>query len=1140
MGGLRLISHTEGTPGFTVHDGTTASLLRYTVNGNFPVIPGVYLFRNVRINGGDPIASCDKKVDCLEAGLFNPTADGSIVFQPTQAMIDGLESSPSQHMITFSLVAGDAPEPATGTVPAGMDRLKARCADGVDSGSACVKRAKAFYPSTPTQLSFTLTASGTMSKTLDGLTSLPSGVSVSFPETLPSGVTASVTADSCVLSGADAGLRAIIGCAVSLSGTSAPKYIVGTVTQPSQEVTVTPLSPIFTSSSPAAGFFRSAQSVAFVAPTSPGVIRYTIDGAEPTVSSAAYVAESPLSITRSQKIRAKTFVGALGSTETTREFMIILSLEPTSYTSDDGQDMTVFALSNGNVVVARPYQDVMIDTIPIINAGSVTLYNGATGAMIGSPLTGSHEDDKVGLVSVTETSGQVVALTDPDLTKGNYVVSSPNWDNGPATDAGAATWVDGRTGQTRLADGTAGGSIITPENSLVGSKANDKVGEINSYTGLGLIPLPNGHYVVRSYSWDNDSVTDAGAVTLGNGNGTTVGPVSMANSLVGSKTEDQVGRRSITVLTDGDYVVSSSLWDGTATNGTNILNVGAVTLRHGVFGDGASPNGPVTVANSLVGSKAEDRVGESIYPLPNGHYVVLSQFWDGTAADGSANITDVGAVTWSHGDGTTVGPVTVVNSLVGSKENDSIGHGVVSKISKPTQDSWINSYKNFYMTGERGVTVLSNGNYVVSSPLWDGTAADGSTNISNVGAATWRKGDGTSANGPVTVSNSLHGSQAGDNVSSAGTVALSNGNYVVPSPLWAHASVTAAGAATLCDDGAGAVGPVTETNSLHGTSSNDNVGINVLALTDSDHPERGNYVVGSPDWDCTDTTGCSAPMPDVGAATWRKGVLGVGASVNGPVTVANSLVASTSSAFTGGGKGGIRTAKGNYVVGTNGWKNSDGVPVGALTWINGETGLPGGSGGSYISAGNSLVGRFSGERIGGMSGDEFYPLPNGDYVFASPRNNGKVSLGHGDDGSYGPSRTFGVISAANSMLGTANNGAPGLGTSLRVLENGNVLVGSSSWGPESATREGALLFFDGTQAPAGTFDASKAMTSSQTGILFSVELITTAVSPNLGRGFAQLPNGDYALVSRAYDGTGMVFIGSGSSSTHGVIPASAP
>ena len=66
-----------------------------------------------------------------------------------------------------------------------------------------------------------------------------------------------------------------------------------------------------------------------------------------------------------------------------------------------------------------------------------------------------------------------------ELTNGNYVVSSPMWDNGAATDAGAATFGSGASGVS---------GEISAANSLVGSTAGDSVNWIQ--------PLANGNYVV--------------------------------------------------------------------------------------------------------------------------------------------------------------------------------------------------------------------------------------------------------------------------------------------------------------------------------------------------------------------------------------------------------------------------------------------------------------------------------------------------------------------------------------------------------------------------------------------------------------------------------------------------------------------
>ena len=80
------------------------------------------------------------------------------------------------------------------------------------------------------------------------------------------------------------------------------------------------------------------------------------------------------------------------------------------------------------------------------------------------------------------------------LSNGNYVVSSPDWTNGAAADAGAVTW----------GSGTAGVSgAVSATNSLVGSTANDCVGD------GGVTALSNGNYVVSSPAWTNGAAADA-------------------------------------------------------------------------------------------------------------------------------------------------------------------------------------------------------------------------------------------------------------------------------------------------------------------------------------------------------------------------------------------------------------------------------------------------------------------------------------------------------------------------------------------------------------------------------------------------------------------------------------------------------
>lgn len=126
---------------------------------------------------------------------------------------------------------------------------------------------------------------------------------------------------------------------------------------------------------------------------------------------------------------------------------------------------------------------------------------------------------------------------------------------------------------------------------------------------------------------------------------------------------------------------------------------------------------------------------------PSERYRILI-LW--SAATATIQFVDQGAVTWMDGTGFFSGAVTAANSLYGGQANDHVGSG--------------------------GVTALSNGHYVVSSPLWDNGAA------TTAGAVTWGNGDGSTVNIVVSTSNSLYGGLSGSSIGSGGVTALSNGN----------------------------------------------------------------------------------------------------------------------------------------------------------------------------------------------------------------------------------------------------------------------------------------------------------------------------------------------------------------------------
>lgn len=124
---------------------------------------------------------------------------------------------------------------------------------------------------------------------------------------------------------------------------------------------------------------------------------------------------------------------------------------------------------------------------------------------------------------------------------------------------------------------------------------------------------------------------------------------------------------------------------------------------------------------------------------------------------------------------------------------------------------------------EPGVTALPNGNFVVKTFNWD----DGTTQ--NVGALTFCNGT-TGCNGVVSAANSLVGSQMNDFVGGAGVRVLANGNYVVFSLNWDNGAAMDAGAHTWCSGTSGCTGAVSPANSLVGSTTNDRVGSTETAL----------------------------------------------------------------------------------------------------------------------------------------------------------------------------------------------------------------------------------------------------------------------------------------------------------------------
>lgn len=476
----------------------------------------------------------------------------------------------------------------------------------------------------------------------------------------------------------------------------------------------------------------------------------------------------------------------------------------------------VLVLPNGNYVVGTPTWDNGLKS----NVGAVTWCNGATGRTgaigPGNSLIGTTAGDMI---------SQPFGADDPRLvalTNGNYVVASPYWKNGSLDSAGAVTWCDGTIE-------TVG--VVSAANSLVGGSGKDKVGAYPP------VALTNGNYVVSSPSWKNGTAEDAGAVTWGNGTTGTTGIVSTANSLVGTDGTDYVGgvqpvywpefslesegpRKTVVALANGNYVVASRNW-----NRGGLKWAGAVTWGNGATGT----TGPVSAANSLVGTAAMDRVGHlGVTALANGHYVVMSPLW----SDGVK--VKVGAVTWCDGFTGKVGELAASNSFVGVNPNDNVGSNYVTALANGNyviktrnntfdgiQDAGMATWANgsAMLTGSPSagnslygthpgdyvgnyITPFPNGNYLVRSDYWNGTAQ-------LAGAITFGNGS-TGTIGAVSSANSLVGSYQSDRLGLDGVARASGDNFFVANSAWKQST----GAVTWGTSGS--FGEINDCNSVLG------------------------------------------------------------------------------------------------------------------------------------------------------------------------------------------------------------------------------------------------------------------------------------------------------------------------------------
>lgn len=477
------------------------------------------------------------------------------------------------------------------------------------------------------------------------------------------------------------------------------------------------------------------------------------------------------------------------------------------------------------------------------------------------------------------------------LANGNYVVVGSTMLPGETWYRSAITWASGMTGLT---------GNFSQTNPMAAADDSNMTSEGYFWT------LPNGHYVIQ----------DGRYVRWLDGTKPITARSDQTNSLYGAAPDDQLYRQ-VVVLTNGNYVVASPDWDG------SVPDVGAVT-----WVSGSKPfAGPISAANSLVGSRTGNHVGwpqPGAVALKNGNYVALSSEWE---SFGPAN---VGAVTWGDGTKGVSGEVSPANSMTGSTENDFVGG-------------------NPYLSS---VTALANGNYVVYATLWDDAGKQ------NVGAVRW--GDGAKpSTGSISHDNSLYGTDTEARIgrgSFSGVVALANGNYVVNNTQWPLGM----GSVTWGNGETGSVGPVTSANSITGEKEGDYVSATSLAdgnyLAVSDLGRAGgvlwangfqstanvvlkfNSVTGSGIWDFVSAISLSDGSYLAGSRSWANGStqfvgawrwLSGGHPDGGALSPQNAIVGSTALDEVGDVVQAL--PRGHYLLASPGWANGDYFDAGAVT-----------------------------------------------------------------------------------------------------------------------------------------------------------------------------------------------------------------
>ncbi|MBT1452126.1 Ig-like domain-containing protein [Glaciecola sp. XM2] len=648
--------------------------------------------------------------------------------------------------------------------------------------------------------------------------------------------------------------------------------------------------------------------------------------------------------------------------------------------ADLASDNTVSAsatTSTGNSAGEETASDSLAYTVEPAITASISLNDNVTDDDILSPdeiaegepvsitgtVGGDVADGDTVILSVNGNDFQTTVVT------GTFTIDVPISDLQNDEDLTIEVTVTTSTGNSAGEQtATDSDSYIIGLDILVGELIDPNKSTGNQF-GREVLFLSNGNIVVTAPE-DDTGNTNAGAVYLYDG-----ATQQVISSHYGNAVDDKLGSGGITELANGNFVISSP--NDSNSGGTRS---GSVTVVNGETG--------AQVGSDIIGNRSTDSISSSgIYALESAtsNFVISSTIVGIQGGDAR-----IGEIRLINGDtGAQIG-----NSLLGSSQNDLLGSG--------------------------GVYVLSNGNFVVSSPNMSRRDENGVL-IENTGELSIYKGDDASLVGSAFV-----GNNANDSLGSGAVVVLPNDNIVVASPKYdsSNGQNSDIGRVFVINGNtADQIG-----TDYYGSNPEDNFGDNVTALS------NGNFVIESYQYN-------SNGLLDSGRVELRNGNTGamIGQAISG---------SAQGQRF---GISGITLLNNdNFVVSTNAAEINGVSNAGLVVLINGLDGTE--------------VARFSGDNENDFIGSNIIALENDNYVVASESdditgisNAGSIILFNGSTGNE-ISRFEGETS--DDYLSS---------TGLIALSNSNYVVASERDDVDGVVDAGSAIVFNGANgAQVGT------------------------------------------------------------------------